>query len=168
MLSSHSEVIDQSIILLQSLSHDEYQDICQPLFSASIGQHIRHIVDHFTSLMRGLETTTVDYNYRSRQSEIETSLAVAISQLHHIKTWILTLTESQLLQALSVVSDINVHHNHHVTVQSTTARELVFCASHAIHHYALVKIIRQLQGAQVDVNFGVAPATIAYQQSLQN
>ena len=156
MLSSHSEVIDQSIVLLQSLSHDEYQDICQPLFSASIGQHIRHIVDHFTSLMRGL------------QSDIETSLAVAISQLHHIKTWILTLTDSQLLTALSVVSDINVHHTHHVTVQSTTARELVFCASHAIHHYALVKIIRQLQGAQVDVNFGIAPATIAYQQSLQN
>ncbi len=77
MLSSHSEVIDQSIVLLQSLSHDEYQDICQPLFSASIGQHIRHIVNHFTSLMRGLETNTVDYNYRSRQSEIETSLAVA-------------------------------------------------------------------------------------------
>jgi uncharacterized damage-inducible protein DinB len=168
MLSSHSEVIDQSIALLQSLSHDEYQDVCQPLFSASIGQHIRHIVDHFSSLMRGLDSTNVDYNHRSRQSETETSLNIAINQLQHIKTWILSLTDTQLAQALSVVSEINVDHEDHVTVNSTTARELVFCVSHAIHHYALVKIIRQLQGAHVDANFGVAPATIAYQQSLQN
>ncbi|MDG1121858.1 MAG: hypothetical protein P8J70_04155 [Glaciecola sp.] len=168
MLSSHSEVIDQSIVLLQSLNDYEYQDVCLPLFSVSIGQHMRHIVDHFSSLMRGMDSQHVDYNYRSRQSDTETSLLIAISQLQQIKAWVLCLTEAQLDKPLNVISDINVQSSHPGTVQSSIARELVFCVSHAIHHYALVKIIRQLQGAQVDVNFGVAPATIAYQQSLQN
>ena len=168
MLSSHSEVIDQSIVLLESLNDDEYQDVCQPLFSASIGQHMRHIIDHFSSLKRGLESHQVDYNHRSRQSDTETSLPIAISQLQQIKAWVLSLNEAQLAKPLNVISDINVQTSHDGSVESTTARELVFCVSHAIHHFAQVKIIRQLQGAQVDVNFGVAPATIAYQQSLQN
>ena len=34
-----------------------------------------------------------------------------------------------------------------------------------IHHYALIKLIRQIQGGVVDKHFGLAPATITYQTS---
>ena len=178
MLSSHSQVIEQSIDLLQGLSRAEYQQVCQPLFSASIGQHMRHIIDHFDSLKRGIASTTVDYNNRSRRSETETCLATAVRHLQEVKTWLLTLSHEQLSLALNVMPEVALHQHQHqhgaqevsqpLPVASTLARELMFCVSHAIHHYALVNIIRQLQGAQVDVNFGVAPATIAYQKSLQN
>ena len=176
MLSSYSQVIEQSIDLLQGLSRAEYQQVCQPLFSASIGQHMRHIIDHFDSLKRGIASTKVDYNIRSRQSETETCLATAVRHLQEVKTWLLTLSHEQLSLALNVMPEVAVHQHQHgaqevsqpLPVASTLARELMFCVSHAIHHYALVNIIRQLQGTQVDVNFGVAPATIAYQKSLQN
>lgn len=168
MLSSHSEVIEQSIGLLSTLSDNEYSNVCQPLFSASIGQHMRHIIDHFDNLFAGIGSQQVDYNIRSRNSETETSVQVAIAQLKHLQQWLQALTESDIQTQISVISEINVKQAQSVSVTSTVARELVFCASHAIHHYALIKLIRQIQGGSVDKHFGLAPATITYQESLQN
>ena len=165
MLNSHSEVIEQSISVLSTLSDNEYSNVCQPLFNSSIGQHIRHVIDHFENLQAGMSTQIVDYNNRSRNSKTESSIQAALMQLHRIQLWLKALTESDIQAQISVISEINVNQAHSVNVKSTVARELVFCASHAIHHYALIKLIRQIQGGVVDKHFGLAPATITYQTS---
>jgi len=40
-------------------------------FNASIGGHYRHCLDHFTSLLRGLDAEAVDYDHRERDARIE-------------------------------------------------------------------------------------------------
>lgn len=168
MLNSHSEVLEQSITLLSTLSDNEYSNICEPLFSASIGQHIRHVIDHFDNLLTGITSLTINYNLRSRNSEMETSVQIATAQLKHIQQRLEALTESDIQKQISVISEIDVKQAQSVSMISTVARELQFCSSHAIHHYALIKLIRQIQGGKVDKHFGLAPSTISYQASLQN
>ena len=162
MLASHTAVVAQSITLLESVTGTEYQAISQPLFSASIGMHMRHIIDHFNALIRGSDTLHVDYNVRSRHSETETNPALALQQLHDIQRWLSHLQPEQLSLSVTLAHEVNV--DDEFVIHSTIARELIFCTSHAIHHYALVNIIRQLQGASTDNTFGLAPATIAFQQ----
>ena len=47
-------------------------------------------------------------------------------------------------------------------IPTTEIRELVFVGSHAVHHYALISIIAQLQGIETEENLGIAPATASF------
>ena len=52
-------------------------------------------------------------------------------------------------------------------VESSLGRELVFVASHAVHHYALLAAhLRQL-GLPVPEGFGLAPATVAHARRIE-
>jgi hypothetical protein len=47
-------------------------------------------------------------------------------------------------------------------VPSTLGRELAFLASHAVHHFALLKAHCLQQGIPLGEDFGKAPATVAH------
>jgi hypothetical protein len=51
-------------------------------------------------------------------------------------------------------------------IPSTFERELAFSAHHAIHHLAMVKVISDALGVDVDENFGKAPSTIVHEESV--
>src|SRR5207248_1017721 len=64
-------ILSQGEDLLSALSSENYTR-CVPLaFNACIGGHYRHCLDHFTSLLRGLDTDEVDYDHRERDARIE-------------------------------------------------------------------------------------------------
>ncbi len=44
---------------------------------------------------------------------------------------------------------------------STLGRELIFLLSHAVHHFALMKLIAETMGFGTDDTFGVMPSTLA-------
>lgn len=162
MLSSHQEVLHQAINLLSDISKDDYVEIRQPYFSSSIGEHFRHVLDHFTALQLGHDQGFVNYNIRNRHSQIELFPELAKIQFTALQNWLGKLVENDLNTSFVVESEISISDKHSVNVTSNLARELLFTTSHAIHHYAMIKVIRLLQNAEVPTDFGFAPATWTY------
>jgi hypothetical protein len=48
-------------------------------------------------------------------------------------------------------------------VGSTISRELIFLASHAVHHCAILRPYCEANGILIDEYFGIAPSTVAHQ-----
>lgn len=162
MLNSHIEVLQQAVDLLEGMSSDEFQEVVQPHLSGSIGQHLRHVIDHYLALEQGIESGTVDYNMRNREANIEQSPIAASDSIKAIQSWLGSLTKDALSADIQVISEVSISHIENVNCRSTLLREIVFASSHAIHHFSLISIIRSLQGASVPKYFGYAPATISY------
>jgi hypothetical protein len=47
-------------------------------------------------------------------------------------------------------------------VGSNLAREVMFCVGHAIHHYAILRILCAGVGVKLPHEFGVAPSTLKH------
>lgn len=165
MSNSYSAIVTQAIDLLDGLSVDAYQRKLPPQFPSSIGAHIRHIIDHFVAVVNGCQEAHIDYNVRQRFSDVEQFPETAIAHLEDIRLWLDKITENDLDVQLTVVSEIDVCRQHSTRCQSTLGRELVFVSSHAIHHYALIRIMCGMQNKVLPEFFGYAPATISHIKS---
>ena len=163
MSNSYINVVKQAISLLDDISLSDYQEVLAPHFSSSIGAHVRHIIDHFLALKEATESGEINYNKRNRQSAVEQFPQEASAACHGINAWLHDICSSQLLNRRVVVTtEIDISHTKSTTCESTLERELVFVASHAIHHYALIRIIRNMQGRALPEFFGYAPATVTH------
>lgn len=162
MSNSYAAILRQAIDLLDELTVEEYQKQLPPHFPSSIGAHIRHIVDHFIALMDGHEQGHVDYNKRHRHNDIEQLPCSAAQCLKHLVTWLNELSDEWLDKPLDITTEIDVSRTHSTTCQSTLQRELVFVSSHAIHHFALIRIMCGMQNKAIPELFGYAPATITH------
>ena len=47
-------------------------------------------------------------------------------------------------------------------VSSNLAREVMFCVGHAIHHYAILRLLCAGVGVKLPYEFGVAPSTLKH------
>lgn len=168
MQSSYSAIIEQAIDLLNELSPREYQTVLTPHFSGSIGAHMRHVIDHFLALQQGVIDGAVDYNVRHRHNTVEQFPQSALEVLNRLKKWISSLDTQACEQPLSVTSEIDVQETRSVTCNSTLERELVFVSSHAIHHYALIRIMCSMQNKDIPALFGYAPATVTHMTEKKN
>jgi uncharacterized damage-inducible protein DinB len=163
MSNSYVNVIKQAISLLDDISLADYQEVLAPYFSSSIGTHVRHIVDHFLALKQASTRGEINYNKRNRQGDVEQFPKSAIAECESISAWLHETCSSDLLnQRVQVIADIEMNHTKSRACESTLERELVFVASHAIHHYALIRIIRNMQGKALPEFFGYAPATVTH------
>lgn len=168
IISGSIEIIEQGELFLQTVTADSYQKTLTPYFSSSAGEHMRHILDHFISLMNGYQQQLVDYDHRNRKSNIESDHQLALQQLRSIKQWILTLQESQLNKAFNIKTEVSISEKKSAHIPSTLARELAFVTSHAVHHFSIIAIAMQMQDLTLDKNFGIAPATASYLRSTED
>ena len=163
MSNSYVDVVEQAISLLDDITEADYQAVLSPHFSSSIGAHIRHIVDHFSALKGATSAGEINYNKRNRQSDIEHYPQSALIACRDINSWLQEICSNQLLnRRVLVTTEIDISHTKSTTCESTLERELVFVASHTIHHFALIRIIRNMQGKALPEFFGFAPATITH------
>jgi hypothetical protein len=166
MISSQLEIIEQAKAFLCELSQFEYQQVIKPHFSSSAGAHMRHIVDHYQALRHGVVTGEVDYNLRNRESDVENNPEAALAAWKDIENWLRQISVQEMDKAMVVKSEVSINSEQNVTCASSLGRELMFVASHAIHHYSLLAIIRSLQGGKNQEAFGVAPATATYRREV--
>lgn len=162
LLQSHIDVLQQAVTLLEEVNSESFQQLMQPHLSGSIGQHVRHIIDHYLALEQSVETGIVDYNQRHRDSNIEISPTAAKGSLCAIQGWLASITREQLEEPVKVRSEVSISETLSIECHSTLAREVLFVSSHAIHHFSLISVARSLQGHSVPQFFGYAPATISY------
>lgn len=155
-------VLEQAETFINSVSDSGYTTIIKPYFISSCGQHMRHILDHFITLMDSCRSGVIDYDKRQRGSQLETSRSVALQQISKIQNWLVSIDSSALELILNIKTEVSINNQHIVCSPSSLGRELIFCSSHAIHHFSMISIAAQMQDLQLDANFGIAPATSSF------
>jgi uncharacterized damage-inducible protein DinB len=164
VIAANVETLDQGIETLVSISCTTYTKVINPVMSSSIGSHIRHIADTYRAVINGLSSKQVDFNFRRRNTAIESDLSKALAELRSIRYWLQNLDEKNDLP-LQIITEVALAQTKTVNLNSSLARELVFASSHAIHHFAQIATLARLQGFEIDPDLGVAAATASYRRN---
>lgn len=138
------------------------------LFEGStLGQHVRHIVDFYHCLLRGIDQGCVDYSARERDPLVERDPVEALRSLDEICRRVERLPETKPVE---VQADFSADRREgRSRLQSTVGRELLFAYDHAVHHLAIIRIgIRaDFPHLKVAEELGVAPATLKYREKTE-
>jgi uncharacterized damage-inducible protein DinB len=128
---------------------------------ASIGQHVRHTLDHFRTLADATPgVDTLDYDRRERGVPVETSREIALSEIDRICDTLADTAET--LDRPCTVRATICGQGTEADLLSTRARELWFVTHHAIHHNALIKSLAHEKGIDLPGAFGRAPSTLEH------
>ncbi|HEY2120668.1 MAG TPA: hypothetical protein VGH37_15875 [Candidatus Acidoferrum sp.] len=159
------EVLQQGLRLLESCG-EKYALAAPAPFDASVGRHFRHVLEHFHCLLQGVNNGEVNYDARKRDARIETEASFAAGATNEVIRQIELWTEVTLAQRCSTVSSLAYHSDSPSFISSNLGRELAYCIGHAIHHFAIIRLLCGHIGVKIPADFGYAPSTLKYQSSL--
>lgn len=162
VLAAHA-VLAQGMALLGGLGDARYSAKAGAPFNASIGGHYRHVLEHFQCLLEGIDSGIVDYDARRRNLRIESEPAFALLATQTVIEQLASLSASSLRHDCMTVSSVAYESPASPTVHSSVARELAYCIGHAIHHYAMIRLICGVGGIELPAEFGYAPSTLKHQ-----
>ena len=152
------QVFMQLTASLEQLSNDQYTYRSRILSNASIGQHVRHVIEMFQCMEEGYESGIINYENRKRDLHIETDRLFAIELLKEISRRLNKDNKSILLQGC-----YHEDSNTLISFDTNYYREIAYNLEHTIHHMALIKVgILEASELELPENFGVAPSTIKF------
>ncbi len=160
LITASINVLDQlEMVLLPMKEENFHQNI--PSLDASIGQHVRHILEFYLCLLEGLEAGQINYDNRRRDKRIETDRKFAIDIIGGIKASIKGQTWNPELVLNLKYGDFS---NQNIRLRTNYERELAYNIEHTIHHLAIVKQgLRELcHYIQLPDNFGIASSTVRF------
>jgi uncharacterized damage-inducible protein DinB len=162
LLDAVAEILRQGELLLQALDDEKYSRSLPSAFNSAVGGHYRHCLDHFQSLLDGLDSDEVNYDHRRRDKRIENDRGFALSETRRIGEAFRSISAGFLACPIRVRSQVSYTVEDAPVMGSTVGREVIYAVAHAIHHYALIAVMCGLLGVPVPAGFGVAPSTIKY------
>jgi len=149
-----------------------FSQMC-PIVNASVGQHIRHSMDHIDLASRLVvedEMNELHYDLRERGGNDEENIDAALGRIERIRQRLTNKNDGIInrpVQAFFMLSaDPTEFH-----LPSTLSRELGFATHHAIHHMAMVKIIAletlKIPTEDLPSDFGRAPSTVVHDNTIE-
>jgi len=162
LTSAVEDVLHQGRVLLKSVSSETYTRKEDGPHGASLGAHYRHVLDHFLCLLEGLQAGQIDYDQRRRSPEIENSALEALSVTEDLIEKFRDLPPDILQRDCTVIYSVGYGESDAHAVGSNVAREVMFCVGHAIHHYAILKLLAAGMAVTLPYEFGVAPSTLKH------
>lgn len=158
LIKLNHHFVDQALIMLKTISAADYRFPCVEVFSSSIGQHFRHCIEHYETLLKAAEMgSRIDYEDRLRENILEVDPEIAAIRLRSIQARLANLTSSNdLIEVLDTGADN--------PATSSINRELQYLVSHTVHHYALIAVIASKVGHPLPQHFGIAPSTLRYRK----
>jgi hypothetical protein len=158
---SVNTILEQLEKSVAGLSNEQYTMKIDTLLGASIGEHVRHVIELFVCLQEGYASGVVNYENRKRDIAIQTSRSVSIGFMKSINQSLFCDNKVILLQA-----GYNENSNELLTIPTNYYREIAYNIEHAIHHMALIRIgINLISDNQVPDGYGIAPSTLKYRKS---
>jgi hypothetical protein len=146
---------------LKELTDIEYTQPSNTLFKATIGQHVRHIIELFLCLENGYDKGIVNYEKRKRDYQIETDKQLAITLLKNIYKNIGKENKNIVLEAEDYTDEVEM-----ISVPSNYYRELAYNLEHTIHHMALIRVgINEVSSIKLPDEYGVAYSTIKHRKA---
>jgi uncharacterized damage-inducible protein DinB len=164
MKTTAKENLYQLREFLENISNDHYTAKPEILSGASIGQHIRHILEFYLLLVSGSFSGTISYDKRKRDIRIEEDTRFAIQTIDRLHSGIDTLDEKYQVK---LKADYSNGEKSQKLIDSSVGRELAYCIEHSIHHQALIKAGLIAIGLNniISEDFGVAYSTIRYKKN---
>lgn len=157
LLKSIRHSLEELISLLDQLSDQDYAKSCEALSNATIGEHVRHILEMYKCLENGYESGILNYDNRERNTRLQTETEFAKQFITEIKNGL--KSENKIIYLEQEIDGLAIR------IQSNYYRELLYNLEHCIHHQALIKVVvLQLEDISVNENFGVARSTIEYRK----
>jgi len=166
LVEAAQDVLLQGLGLLFELTDRKYGHAVGAPFNASIGQHYRHVLEHFQSLIVGLRAGEINYDARERNPRLEGEVTYASIATCDVLRALKRYTEEVLARPCKVINSVGYGTLKPSTFESNISRELAYCVGHAIHHYAIIRLICHEIGISVPAEFGVAPSTLKHMASL--
>jgi hypothetical protein len=146
--------------LLNQLTAEQYTAVSENLSGATIGQHMRHIIELYQCLAGGYEEGIVCYDKRKRDVAIETDKDLAGKIVVDLYTGIDRANKEMTLETWHGDADPVL-----VSLSTNYYRELMYNLEHAIHHMALIRVgLKEFSAECIPENFGVAPSTIRHKK----
>src|SRR5438552_5502656 len=146
---------------LHQLTDEQYAQPSKTLFNATIGQHVRHIIELFICLENGYNRGEVNYEKRKRDLAIESNRDFANELLQKIYTGLKKPNKKLLLE-----SNYDEDSAEGITVTTNYYREIIYNLEHTVHHMALIRVgINEISTIEVPDGFGVASSTIKYRKA---
>ena len=158
-LAALERALEDIAAVVAALSPEGYRARPMPNASGSIGEHVRHCLDHVSALVSADPSCGLSYDRRDRGTVVETdpTRALRCIQLLRIKVAV-GRWSTRLDEPIGVRSAMS-RGGGGVTAMSTLARELAFVLNHTIHHQAMIGLLASLHGVDVPEGFGYAPST---------
>ena len=126
--------------------------------SGTIGEHVRHCLDHIAALVAASQSQAMSYDRRERGTAVERDPAEALRQIMRLQASVDRWGARSMDDPLCVTSLVTPA-GESVTGWSTLGRELAYVHSHTIHHQALIAVLLDLGDAPVPDYLGLAPST---------
>ena len=157
MIEAIEKNLERGVQLLQSISDEEYRDTSIAPYYASIGTHVRHILDVFDCIFEGISNKEINLINRKRNNLAENFTKNGIYYFEEVIAKLKLLKESDFDQIVKVTDDLGLGI---ITANYTLGGILIQAHSHAIHHFASVGyVISQLGIEFPDNDFGFNPTT---------
>lgn len=162
MVEATEAVLSQGLEMLKGLSPESYGQALSIANGATIGGHYRHALEHFRQLLKGLDEGIVDYDARNRDVLLETDRDEAMRATKELVSYLKNLSVHGSEDPVEIKCGITYGEQDAGTASSTLGREIIFCISHAVHHYAIISLMLRSLGQPVAEGFGVAPSTVRH------
>ncbi|MFT4606302.1 MAG: putative damage-inducible protein DinB [Rhodothermales bacterium] len=158
--------LEQAIGLTKDVADEGYCECRPPFFASGIGDHLRHVIEHYQCFLTGFESGAINYDSRKRDRSISSDRVHAATVLRDLKDELLAIDMAD--KAVSVRQDgSDSDADAEPWSQSTIRRELQYLQAHTVHHYALIAFILRLQGREPSPSFGMAPSTLRHRKEAE-
>ncbi|MFY7669660.1 DinB family protein [Tenacibaculum sp. MEBiC06402] len=157
MIDAIEKNLQRGIKLLNTITDEQYSDCTVPPYYSSIGNNMRHILDVFSCIFKGLDRADVDFSDRERNELAQIKTESGIAYFNEIIERLATIDQNDFDKIVRVTDDLGTGK---ITTNYTLGSALVQAHSHAIHHYASIGFIINHLGIELpDADFGYNPTT---------
>jgi uncharacterized damage-inducible protein DinB len=153
-----ADLLEQLRMVLLVVPDAAYVGRPVPQLSGSVGEHVRHCLDHFRVLATAGRSAQLTYDQRRRGSAVETSRRAALQEIDRLLDELGLLAAAPLQRRVYIRALVH-HGGTAVFAASSLARELAFVVQHTIHHFAVIGLLLHQLGVPVPTGFGLAPST---------
>ncbi|KAB8314233.1 DinB family protein [Tolypothrix campylonemoides VB511288] len=124
----------------------------------AVGGHLRHVIEHYAAFLAGAAQGAVHYDRRARDPDVERDPRAALAAIAVLARDLGTfdLPPSTPLRVALECAAAGME----TDAPSSVGRELQFLASHAVHHFALMRPALEADARVPRPDFGYAAATL--------
>lgn len=139
--------LDEATTLAARLRPEVFANRSAPPYYASVGSHLRHVLDMFNAIARGVSAgDAIDLSDRRRGTRIETDPDAALVAIHRAACSMATLAGKSGSTLVRVRDDLGCGK---IEMACTLDGLLCQAHSHAIHHFACIGHILAQIGADL-------------------
>lgn len=159
LFQSVTHNLSQLSVLLQQMTDEFYTMPVTELGGASVGEHIRHIIELYECLLSRYDEGVVNYDDRKRDKTLQSCKKAASDRIEVVSAALLKQNKNLILRQMVGGSMMEFESNYY--------RELLYNFEHTIHHQALIKVaLINIKDIAISEDFGVAPSTLEYRKNV--